>query len=195
MEAKSYRNFADLERHCKRGRDFEILISRRPSSRVAIVAPHAGRIEQGTSGIARAIAGDDLNLYLLEGTMRFHNYEALHLTSHRFDEPECLALVATCSVVVTVHGCKGEQDKVLIGGLDQDLKELLSASFAGAGIAQQLEHHGFPATDPNNICNRGSSRKGAQLEISGSLRRSQFRQALTASVRAAIRAHESAIDR
>ena len=183
MDASAYLGFADLEKHCQRGRDFEIRIHRRPSSDIAVVAPHAGRIEVGTSQIARSIAGDDFNLYLLEGIRRTHNYEALHLTSHRFDEPQCLALVAECSVVLTVHGCKGKEDKVALGGLDHGLRRRLSAALTRAGIEVIPEPHRFPATHPQNICNRGRSGKGVQLEISGSLRKSGFTSELAAVIR------------
>jgi phage replication-related protein YjqB (UPF0714/DUF867 family) len=58
------------------------------------VAPHGGRIEDGTLEIARAIAGRDHHLYLLEGRRTSHNYHTLHLTSHRFDKPRCLDLLS-----------------------------------------------------------------------------------------------------
>ncbi len=184
MDASNYTGFADLERHFRRGRDFEIHINRRSASAVAVVAPHAGRIEQGTSPIARAIAGDDFNLYLMEGIRRWRNYQALHLTSHLFDEPECLALIAGCPIVLTVHGCKGKHDSVALGGLNDDLRQRLTSSFLRAGIPVMPEPHRFPATHPRNICNRGQSGKGVQLEISGSLRDSGFTSDLTAIVRA-----------
>lgn len=193
MDAKSFSGFADLQRNNRRGRDFEILISRRPTSQVAVIAPHGGRIEEGTSEIARAIAGEDFNLYLLEGIRRSRNYETLHLTSHRFDEPDCLALIAACSVAVTVHGCKGKEDKVLLGGLDHNLKRQLSGSLARAGIPVVPEPHHFPAIHPKNICNRGQSRKGIQLEISGSLRHSPFTAQLIAVVRAELKRYESTV--
>jgi phage replication-related protein YjqB (UPF0714/DUF867 family) len=186
IDACSYADFADLARHERRGRDYEISISRNPASAVAILAPHGGRIEVGTSAIARAIAGSNYNLYLFEGIRRSHNYERLHLTSRLFDEPECLALLADCSVVVTVHGCKGNEDRVLLGGLDRKLKQRLASSLAAAGIARQADGHAFPATDPNNICNRGRTRRGVQLEISGSLRRSAFTARLADAVRAVL---------
>ena len=56
---------------------------------MAVVAPHGGGIERATSAIARAIAGGDHNLYLFEGRLPSLNYERLHLTSHRYDEPQC----------------------------------------------------------------------------------------------------------
>jgi len=103
-DAKSYRGFADLAKHQVRGKDYEIIVSRRPPSRVAVVAPHGGRIEPRTSEIARAIAADEFNLYLFEGIRSSKNYTALHLTSHFFDEPECLVLIAQSPFVVAIHG-------------------------------------------------------------------------------------------
>ena len=166
VNAKSYRGFADLAKHQVRGRDFDILICRRSSSRIAVIAPHGGGIERGTSEIAGAIAGEDFNLYTFEGTKPSgKNYDALHLTSRLFDEPECLALLATCSVVVAIHGCKGTDARVLLGGLDGDLKVQLAEALAGAAITVEPEGHRYPATNPNNICNRGRSAKGVQLEL------------------------------
>jgi phage replication-related protein YjqB (UPF0714/DUF867 family) len=83
VKANSYVGFADLAKHQRRGRDFEILICRL-SSRVAVIAPHGGGIERGTSEIARAIAGEDFNVYALEGIKPTGNYKALHLTSRLF---------------------------------------------------------------------------------------------------------------
>ncbi|MEI9899657.1 MAG: poly-gamma-glutamate hydrolase family protein [Hyphomicrobium sp.] len=62
-----YRSFAELKAHEEEGRDYQIIAKDRRSA-VAVVAPHAGKIEPGCSAIARAIAGDDLSIYLFEGT-------------------------------------------------------------------------------------------------------------------------------
>jgi phage replication-related protein YjqB (UPF0714/DUF867 family) len=55
---------------------------------VAIIAPHGGKIEPGTSEIAAAIAGDDYSLYRFQG-LRDRPREELHITSAKFDEPTC----------------------------------------------------------------------------------------------------------
>ncbi|MEO8668938.1 MAG: poly-gamma-glutamate hydrolase family protein, partial [Bauldia sp.] len=95
-----YADFAALAAAERRGRDYDIVVREVAGSPVAIVAPHAGDIEPGTSEIAVTIAGGDCNLYLFEG----HGPDAyrLHVMSSHFDEPECLALVTRCAVVVTV---------------------------------------------------------------------------------------------
>src|SRR5690349_16145921 len=98
-----YRNFAALQAAERRGRDYNIVVREVAGSPVAIVAPHAGNIERGTSEIAVTIAGGDFNLYLFEGLGP--DAYRMHVTASHFDDPECLALIGGCSVVVTVHGC------------------------------------------------------------------------------------------
>ena len=194
VNAESFRGFADLERHYERGRDFKTLVQGRPASQVAVVVPHGGRIEEGTSEIGRAIAGTDFNFYAFEGIRESRNYEALHLTSHRFDDPDCLALLATCSIVVAIHGRKIKSDGVLLGGLDLHLKSHLLTALNEAGISAEQDLH-FPARHPGNVCNRGTSGKGVQLEISGSLRHSPFRTTLIEVVRSALKVRDADANR
>jgi phage replication-related protein YjqB (UPF0714/DUF867 family) len=182
-DARAYRGFADLAAAQVRGRDYEIDVWRRPDSPVAVIAPHGGRIEDGTSEIARAIAADDFNLYLLEGTRPSLNYRALHLTSHLFDEPECLALLAGCPFVVAIHGCDGHDRKVMLGGRDAVLKERIAAALAAENLAAAGDGHRFPAVHPGNICNRGARGQGVQLEITHPLRRSRDAVRIAIAVR------------
>src|SRR6516164_10197773 len=125
-----YRCYADLARAQVEGSDFNVRVQRRPESAVAILAPHGGAIEAGTSEIARAVAGSEFNLYLFEGLRASGSYAALHLTSHRFDEPQCLALLAGCDQVIAIHGCRGAGPEALLGGLDGVLKERIGAAIA-----------------------------------------------------------------
>ena len=61
----------------------------------------------------------------------------------------------------------------------QELSNLVSKEGAAYIIAKELEakgirvskeHPGFQGSNPNNICNRGTTKKGVQLEISRDLR-------------------------
>ena len=185
-DSRLYRSFADLARLQLRGRDYEIHARRRPTRPVAVIAPHGGGIEDGTSELARAIAGDDFSLYLFEGTRPSGNYAALHLTSHLFDEPDCLALIAGCEYVVAIHGCAGEDARVLLGGLDAGLRERIGAATHGADLLVQAGGHRFPATHPHNIVNRGARGRGVQLEITHSMRRSVAAARLAAAVRSVL---------
>lgn len=187
-DARDYAGFADLARAQREGHDFRIEVLTRPHSDVAIVAPHGGGIEDGTSELARAVADDDLNLYLFEGCRPAYNYRALHLTSHRFDEPRCLALLERCERVVTVHGCDGEDPVILAGGLDVDLARELAAALERAQFEVATEGHRFPATNPANICNRGARGRGVQLEIPHRLRRGESVGAIARALRAVLAA-------
>lgn len=169
-DARTYRNFADLARAQVRGRDYEITVRRQPGSRVAVIAPHGGEIENGTSQVASGIAGGDFNLYLFEGTRASRNYFALHLTSRLFDEPECLALIAGCATVVAIHGCAGTKPEVQLGGRDTRLRDRIAGSLADSAIYAAVGGHRFPATHAANVCNRGASGKGVQLELTDPLR-------------------------
>jgi len=167
-----YACFADLAAGERQGRDYRIEVCDRGAP-IAIVAPHGGAIESGTSEVARTTAGGDLSLYLFEGRSRADN-SRLHITSTRFDEPEALRLIAGCDTIVTIHGRgdRADPETVWVSGRDRAL---------AAGIAAALEREGFRAgepaesalagTDERNICNRGRRGKGVQLELPRSLRR------------------------
>jgi phage replication-related protein YjqB (UPF0714/DUF867 family) len=166
----AYTSFAGLAKQQVRGIDYEIEVYRRAASPVAIIAPHGGGIERGTSEIARDIAGEDFNLYVFEGLKSSGNYATLHLTSRHFDEPACLGLIAHCSFVVAIHVCRGRSEKVLLGGLDHVLKAQIADCLDSTGVKVETHGHRYPAINPNNICNRGRLAKGVQLELTPRLR-------------------------
>ena len=99
--ADKYASFQDLERGERRG--VYRVRSRPRRATIAVIAPHGGRIEPGTSEIARKIAGVDFSFYAFEGRKKQHN-NRLHITSTRFDEPICLALVAGAECIIAIHG-------------------------------------------------------------------------------------------
>lgn len=137
---------------------------------VALIAPHAGKIEIGTSELCRAVACDDLTYYIFEGRKARKNSD-LHITSSRFDEPQGIKVAQSARVVVSFHGQSGDAKFVNVGGLADDLCALMIERFVAAGFAaSRHKNHKLQGRDPNNICNRGSSGRGLQLEISRGLR-------------------------
>lgn len=182
--AQNFKSFGDLEAAYKEGVDYRIAISRGHHPQIAVIAPHGGAIERPTSQIAAGIAREDFSCYLFEGIRKAENYRALHLTSEYFNEPRCLELIAECDRVVTVHGCEGDEIAVLLGGLDAELAALIADALATEGVVAKLSGHQFFGTKPTNICNRGSSRAGAQMELTAALRNSP---ATVASVVRAVR--------
>ena len=181
-----YGCYADLALAQVEGADFNVSVRRRPQSAVAVVAPHGGAIEAGTSEIASAVAGSEFNLYLFEGIRESGNYAALHLTSHRFDEPRCLALLSACDHVIAIHGCRGDAPRVLLGGLDSELKEMIRLAIAAVGVETCLVGHRFPAVHPGNICNRGRRSAGVQIELTSALRLGECDPAIVVAIRSVL---------
>lgn len=182
----NYKGFKDLANAQIEGTDYRVYVRPNACSSIAVIAPHGGSIEQYTSDIVRAIAGADFNLYLFEGIRHTENYAALHLTSHKFDEPKCLELLANCDHVVAIHGCSGDAQQVLVGGLDESLKVAIGQAISDLDIDIRLREHQFPATDPKNICNRGRRGVGVQLELTMALRQHGPRDALSAAIRSVL---------
>jgi len=168
--AAGYRSFEDLAKDHIEGSDYQVHVRSRTESTVAIVAPHGGGIEVGTSEVARAVAGDEFNVYVFEGCRPSDNYAALHLTSHYFDDRRCLDLLSRCDYVVTIHGCRGLAHEVLIGGLDIALKARVAEAIVATGLEVRTSGHPFIGKEPNNICNRGRRGVGVQLELTSALR-------------------------
>ena len=172
-----YESFEELCEHAVEGRDFRIRTASRPGQ-IAVVAPHGGGIEPGTSELAEGIAGTAFSFYAFEGT-RPNNNRDLHITSTRFREARCDALVAGSPLVITIHGEDSDDEAVFIGGLASEMLRAVGESLKAAGFS--VETHGNPALQGesrDNICNRGVRREGVQLELSSGLR-STFFEGLT----------------
>ena len=167
--ADRYASFADLAAEATAGVDYRVRAVDRGSQAV-ILAPHAGTIEPGTGRIARAIAGEDLSLYVFEA-LGPGGFAAFHITSHRFDEPEALALLRRARRAVAIHGRRDDgSDGVWLGGRDTALRDAIGAALRGAGFAAAVNAR-LPGLHEANICNRTRSGAGVQLELPLCLRR------------------------
>ena len=171
----TYPNFTTLEHHERAGIDYCVLV-RREEPAFAIVAPHGGGIEPGTSEIADAIARQRWSFYAFEGLKRSGN-SVLHITSTCFDEPMCLTLLGDTDRVVTIHGEESDDDSgaVFVGGLDTKLGTCVEALLIAHGF--EVRKHPDPdlqGLDPRNICNRGTAGAGVQLELSRAVRETLF---------------------
>lgn len=164
-----YANFAALADSAAEGTDYEIQAEDRASA-ILVMAPHGGGIERGTSEVAREIARDDLSLYLFEGVRRSGNGE-LHITSTNFDEPTAQHLLERAETVIAVHGRKdgGDIATIWLGGRATALRNAISESLRTSGF-QTATAQELPGLESSNICNRGRSTAGVQLELPRSLR-------------------------
>ena len=170
----TYHNFKSLSGAQKKGRDFEIRINK-TRSRIAIIAPHGGGIEPGTSEIAKSIAGEDFTYYSFEGIKNNNNKKYLHITSTNFDEPECVEMCKNSDIVLAIHGTKDKHEIVYVGGRHEDLKQKIIGRLTETGFIAKKDTTNHSGRDSKNICNRGRSKQGLQLEISYGLREKMFK--------------------
>jgi phage replication-related protein YjqB (UPF0714/DUF867 family) len=169
-----YANFQELARSELQGVDFAIRQARGKTPSILVLGLHAGRIEPGISEIVLAVAGFELSYYLFEGIKARGNRD-LHVTSTHFDEPGCLALMQTSENVIAIHGERSDDRAVYLGGLDKQLKGYLMKALREHNfIAKEHAKPLLQGTSPQNICNRGKSGAGVQLELSNGLRQTFF---------------------
>ncbi len=160
-----YSNYAELAAYEREGTDFEVIVLEQNKALTAIIAPHAGGIEPKTGFIASAIAGIDYSLYCFRG-LKSNGNHALHIASHKFDEPRCLKLIANHKNVISIHGCNEEGERAFIGGRDIDLINVLADELSRVGMSFKGQGYKFAGTNQNNICNRGQTNMGVQFELS-----------------------------
>lgn len=168
--ADRYSDFAHLAANERLGTDYRIRVHNR-SGMVAVIAPHGGRIEPGSSEIAAEIADHDLSFYSFEGIRRGRPHGDLHITSSRFDEPQGLELMAAVETAIAIHGRADSNDRAIwVGGRDFRLRDAVITSLNAAGFEARRCIGRLSGTDPANICNRTVSGAGVQLELPRSLR-------------------------
>jgi len=166
---RSYRSFKELADREVQGRDYQIRMNLRHGP-VLVMAPHGGKIEPGTSEVAETISGMNHSFYSFEGLKPDGN-NVLHIESHLFDEPHALKAVGKADVIVTVHGQLDQKDEfVMVGGLHTSLCSEIKRQLEASGFKTRPPTEGLSGMDPMNICNRGRSKCGVQLEISRKVR-------------------------
>ena len=195
----TYRNFRELRDSEKEGVDWARTHEDR-GSRILLMAPHGGWIEPLTTELALAVAGRDFSFYTFMG-IKDEGNGALHLTSHRFDEPLALEAAGRADRVVAIHGERSRHGAfVMVGGRWDELGVALARALEEEGVQIREPRDGLRGRHRNNICNRGRLGSGVQLELSEGLR-SRFRQepehqaAFVRAVRGALLSFEEALER
>lgn len=139
-------------------------------SPVTLLAVHGGKIERGSSELARAIDGG-FNQYHFEGLKEDNNF-SLHITSARFDEPRALDLVARSKDCLSLHGYIGNgENAVCIGGGNDELISKTIAALKNLPGDFEIIYpcHKYPGRHVNNIVNKCQN-QGVQLEMSSVFR-------------------------
>ena len=166
-----YLNFESLAAKEKLGKDYAIEFSNR-NSQVAFMAIHGGNIEPYTSEIAQYLAGEEYSFYTFKGLKKSGN-NILHLSSNKFNEFQAVTLAHSTYLVVTIHGMKGKHDKVVIGGLNNKIINLLVTELNKNNFSTETTTN-YPhlvGTLASNICNQCITNQGVQIEISLGLRK------------------------
>ena len=162
-----YSSFAQLSQQEQANQDYQIRV-RPGTSGIAVLAIHGGNLQPGTTEIAAAIAGEKHAFYSFV-SRKPEIDQSLYLSSTQFDEPAALEMVRNARTVLSIHGAQGSDEFVLLEGLDRDRRDLIRAELTKADFSVlKKEYPG--GIDPDNICNRGRTGKGVQLEISRGLR-------------------------
>jgi phage replication-related protein YjqB (UPF0714/DUF867 family) len=168
-----YRNYAELSKSEVERKDFRITCTQRAGT-FAVIAPHGGSIEPGTSELVEAIAGEDHSHYAFEG-IKDNGNGSLHITSTHFDEPTCVQLVGASKRALAIHGKDDDSQSVFIGGRDLETIEVLRDSLERNGfIVNDLEDPRLLGRETSNICNRTNDCIGVQFELSQGLRETFF---------------------
>lgn len=156
----------NLERFVE-GQDFFIRAVYRQSD-VLVIALHGGKIEPRTSQIAVGIAGDLFNLYDFQGIRESNNWQ-LHVPSTDFSDIRLDMLIAKSSIGISIHGEKSYKNRVIIGGLNYELRDILTTYLRNRAFDAIKADINLKGEDPRNVVNRLKYR-GVQLEISADLR-------------------------
>lgn len=166
-----YSRFADLVIGEVYGVDYRICLADRRSP-IAIVAPHGGTIEGGTSEVASAIAREDHSIYCFEGLIPGRRHTDLHIRSELFDEPQGCNIVVAAEIAIGIHGRSDKDDveTTSMGGRDTALRDAIATALTSAGFKAAIAEKALRGEDQNNICNRGRRKEGVQLEIPKTLR-------------------------
>jgi phage replication-related protein YjqB (UPF0714/DUF867 family) len=165
----TFATYEDLSKHMVEETDYRI-VTKDTGSPYLIVAIHGGNIEPFTSDIASSIAGAEYGLYLFEG-MRETGNEQLHIGSRYFDEPRSKDMLRNAEVVVSIHGQRNEDKEfVTIGGLAGELVKKIIDHLQAVDIPVREFEARMDPESPENICNKGMSGGGVEMEISGKLR-------------------------
>ena len=169
-----YRRFEQLAGATSEGTDFRRDL-RRTHSGVAHIAVHGGGIEAGTAEAADAIAAANGQDYYAFVGLRDTGNNELHITSTRFDDPDCVELQRVSRRTVSYHGCVGVAPMIHLGGGDLEWKQRVGRSLGDAGfVVDWHTTEDLDGSDLRNICNRNASGAGLQLELSAALRSSFF---------------------
>ncbi|MBD1848290.1 SUMF1/EgtB/PvdO family nonheme iron enzyme [Cyanobacteria bacterium FACHB-63] len=161
-----YTSAVELTQQETASKDYEIL-TRQGTSEVVVIAIHGGNLQPGTTEIADAVAGGLHSFYSFV-SLKPEIDQTLYIASTQFDEQIARRMVRNARTVLSIHGCKGDIEFIRVGGADRDRIETIISELTREGF--RVDDDRSSGTHPNNICNRGLTGRGVQIEVSRGLR-------------------------
>ena len=144
------------------------------NSNVIITAIHGGAIEPATTELAELTAEKGGFDYFTFKAIRTKANAELHVTSRHYDEPKLMKMIANNTYAIAIHGCKGKDEIIYMGGKDEQLMDAMTEEFEKLGIdVRQAPSHMSGAHD-DNIINCCKTEKGVQLELTSGIRKKLF---------------------
>ena len=122
-----YPSLSALKRDLVKDKHYRTKVVDRGSD-ITVIAPHGGFIEPGSSYIARAVAGSQLNLYDFQG-LRRRRAQELHVTSTRFRDRRLNDLLLHTRLALSIHSM-GEPVVASLNCLPQSALTPLSGLYA-----------------------------------------------------------------
>ncbi len=166
-------HFNHLVKDLKEGEDYLVISKEIEGADLAVIAPHGGGIEPGTTEISRNIARDKYHYYSFLGK-KYSGNEKLHLKSTLFDDPGALELLKKAETCLALHGCNEEESFVFTGGKNNKLLQKINGLLLDYNFKVIEAPSYLAAQSPHNICNLCRRGKGIQLELSYGLRKKMF---------------------
>lgn len=159
-----YKSVSEIRANHKEGEDFRIRYKLRKSP-VAVFAIHGGRLEKGTSNLAKAVAGKDYSFYLFEVFMK--NPGKLHITAANFDDPPALKIAESSMFGLSMHVEKEAGDMICIGGANLEAGKIMADMLVSEGYPVEFPCKRLPGNTRRNIVNR-TRLGGVQFEFTRS---------------------------
>lgn len=172
-ENDKYQSMTQLEDETTEGVDWKKSI-RNTGKEILIVAPHGGNIEQGTTELTKALADKGNYDYFSFEAIRPRNNSELHVTSRNYNDLMLNSMIQNRKATISIHGAKGNEKIVYIGGPRSDLRNEIEKELVSRGFNVMVPPDNLSGKDDENFINREKGNTGIQLELTYALRKSFF---------------------
>lgn len=168
-----YQSMTQLESETVEGVDWK-KDTRDNGTKVLIVAPHGGNIEQGTTEATKALAQKGNYDYFSFEAIRPKNNTELHVTSTHYDDPTLNQMIKNRTATISIHGAAGTNQIIYLGGPRSTLRDEMETQLKSSGFTVMVPPDYIGGVKKNNFINREENNTGVQLELTTALRKAFF---------------------